>query len=191
MRELKKQKLWLIALTVAMMLIGIFLILRPKTSAEIICLLIGAALCVIGAVRMICYLCRGVMVLWHRYELPLGMLDAILGIYFLSRPQSMITIMPVAIGIAMIVDSVFKLEASLELRAFGARGYMPSLLLSLINIIAASFLILHPFEGTSALMIYLGILLLLDGIQSLVFIHKVSEKLRRATPIETEYTECK
>lgn len=189
MKELKKQKLWHIALASAIMLIGVFLILRPETSAELICLLIGAVLCVIGVVRIVCYFCRGLSVLWHRYELPLGMLDTMLGIYFLSRPQSIITIMPVAIGIAMIVDSVFKLEASLELRASGARGYMPSLLLALISMLAAIFLILHPFEGTSALMIYLGILLLIDGIQSLVFIHKVSEKLRKLTPVEAEYTE--
>lgn len=75
------------------------------------------------------------------------------------------------VGIIIIVNSVFKLQTSLELRSFVVRIWWTVLVLSVISIAVAVFLIRNPFEGSLTLTVYLGVCLVIDSIQSLVFVH--------------------
>lgn len=187
MKELKKWKWSYVILTVVVMLLGICLMIWPGISAGVLCNVAGAVLVILGAMRIVCYFQRGISALWHRYELPLGLLDALLGIYFFSHPANVLLCLPVIVGIAIIVDSVFKLQSALELRKAGSGRWWMVLLLAIVSILAAVFLIRNPFEGTMTLMVYLGISLVIDSIQTLVFIHHMSKDIRKLAPIEAEY----
>lgn len=186
MDSLKKWKWGYIALTLLIMALGLCLILWPGISAGVLCNLCGAVLVVAGAMRMVCYFRRGISVLWHRYELPLGLLDALLGAYFFSHPDNVLLLLPVVLGIVIIVDSVFKLQTALEVRSLGAGSWWVMLALAILSILVAVYLIGNPFEGTLTLMVYLGICLFIDGIQSLVFIHNVAKDVRSLAPVEGE-----
>lgn len=189
MKELKKWKWGALILSAAVMALGICLIIWPGISAGVLCTLVGAVLLVVGALRIGCYFQRGISALWHRWELPLGILDALLGIYFFSRPGNVLMLLPVVVGIVIVVDSVFKLQTALELREMGLRRWWAMLALSILSILAAIFLIRNPFEGSVTLMIYLGISLTIDGLQSILFIHSVAKEARRRAPLEAEYVE--
>lgn len=188
MKELKRWKWILTALAIAVIALGVFLIARPGVSAGVLCGLIGAVLLLAGVVRILCYFRRGISVLWHWYELPLGVLDALLGAYFLSRPVNVMLVMPVVAGIAIVVDSLFQLQTALELKRQGSLRWRGILAFSVICILFALLLIANPFGGTVALMIYLGISLVIDGVQSLVFVHQVAKHIRERAPLEADYT---
>ncbi len=189
MKNLRKWKWCYIVLTIAVMALGICLIVWPDISAEALCSVCGIALLIVGAARIICYFQRGISVLWHRYELPMGLIDVLLGIYFLSRPANVMLILPVIVGVVIIIDSVFKLQTSLELRQAGARRWGITLIFAVLSIFMAVFLIRNPFEGTMTLMVYLGISLVIDAVQSLYFIHNVAKNIRKLAPIEAEFRE--
>lgn len=189
MNSYKKWKWSYLILTFFVIALGICLILWPGISAGVLCNLCGVLLVVEGAVRVGCYFQRGISVLWHRYELPLGLLDALLGIYFFSHPGNVLLLLPVIVGIVIIVDSVFKLQTALEVRAIGAKHWWLMLALAIFSILMAVFLIRNPFEGTVTLMVYLGISLVVDGIQSIVFIHNVAKDVRRLAPMEADFVE--
>lgn len=187
MKKLKKWKRGYLLLTLAVMLLGICLIVWPGISAGVLCNLAGAVLLIAGVVRIVCYFQRGISYLWHRYELPLGLLDSLMGIYFFSHPANVLLLLPVIVGIAIIVDSVFKMQTALDLRAFGEQRWWLLLVLSGVSILVAIFLIRNPFEGTMTLMVYLGLSLVIDSLQSFVFIHHASKEVRAAIPVDAEY----
>lgn len=189
MKTLKKWKWGYIALTIAVILLGVSLIIWPGISAEILCGLMGGILLVVGIVRILCYLQRGISALWHRYELPLGLMDAILGIYFLSRPANVILLLPVLVGFLIIVDSVFKIQTAMELKELKVSRWWSVMILAIVSILLAVFLIRNPFQGTVTLMIYVGITLVIDGIQGLLFIHQVAKNIRDLSPVDAEYIE--
>ena len=173
----------------AVLVLGVCLIIWPGISAGVLCNVAGAVLAVAGAVRIICYFQRGISVLWHRFELPLGLLDALLGVYFFSHPANVLLMLPVVMGIVILVDSVFKLQASLEMRRAGLARWWAVLVLSILSIVAAVFLIRNPFEGSLTLMVCLGIALVITGVQSLAFIHQAAKDIRRFAPVEVDYVE--
>ena len=187
MDQLKKWKWAYIALTLAVMLLGLCLILWPGISGEVLCYIFGGGLLVVGCVRIVSYFQRGISALWHRYEYPLGLLDALLGIYFLSRPANVLLLLPVIVGIAIVVDSVFKLQTALELRQMGVTRWVSMLVLAIVSIVFAILLLRNPFEGTMTLMVYLGLTLVIDSIQSLAFIHQLAKDVRKHMPLEAEY----
>lgn len=189
MKELKKWKWAYLLLTLAVMVFGICLMIWPGISAEILCYALGTILLVVGAMRIVCYFRRGISVLWHRYELPLGLLDALIGVYFFSHPANVLLILPIVVGIVVIVDSVFHLQTALELREIGAKRWWIILLFAIVSILAAIGLIRNPFEGTLTLMVYLGICLEIDSIQSLCYIHQLARDIRKLAPIETDFVE--
>lgn len=189
MEKIKKWKWIYLILTLTVMAFGICLILWPGISAEILCYVLGAMLLIAGGVRIVCYFQRGISALWHRYELPLGLLDVLVGIYFFSHPANVLLILPMVVGIVVIVDSVFHLQTALELREIGVKRWWMILLFAIVSILAAIGLIRNPFEGSLTLMVYLGICLVIDSIQSLYYIHQVARDVRRLAPIDAEYVE--
>lgn len=188
-KELKKWKWSYLVLTLLVMLLGICLVIWPDISAGVLCNVCGAVLVALGAVRIACYFRRGISILWHRYELPLGLLDALMGVYFFSHPANVLLLLPVIVGIVILVDSVFKLQTALELHSFGVKNWWVTLTLSILSILVAIFLIRNPFEGTMTLMVYLGVSLVIDSVQGLVFIHNVAKDVRKLAPIEAEFQE--
>lgn len=189
MEKIKKWKWIYLILTLTVMAFGICLILWPGISAEILCYVLGAVLLIAGGVRIVCYFQRGISALWHRYEFPLGLLDVLVGIYFFSHPANVLLILPMVVGIVVIVDSVFHLQTALELREIGVKRWWMILLFAIVSILAAIGLIRNPFEGSLTLMVYLGICLVIDSIQSLYYIHQVARDVRRLAPIDAEYVE--
>lgn len=189
MKEIKKWKWVYLLLTLAVMAFGICLMIWPGISAEILCYALGTILLVVGVMRIVCYFQRGISVLWHRYELPLGLLDALAGICFLSHPANVLLILPVVVGIMIIVDSVFHLQTALELRRIGAKRWWVIFAFATVSILVAIGLIRNPFEGSMTLMVYLGISLVIDSVQSLYYIHHVAKDIRRLAPIDTDYVE--
>lgn len=189
MEKIKKWKWTYLILTLTVMVFGICLILWPDISAEILCYALGAILLIVGVARIVCYFQRGISVLWHRYELPLGLLDALVGAYFFSHPANVLLILPIVVGIMIVVDSVFHLQTALELRRIGAKRWWLIFAFAIASILVAIGLIRNPFEGSLTLMVYLGICLVIDGAQSLYYIHQVARDIRRLAPIDTDYVE--
>lgn len=189
MEKIKKWKWTYLILTLTVMVFGICLIFWPDISAEILCYALGAILLIVGVARIVCYFQRGISVLWHRYELPLGLLDALVGAYFFSHPANVLLILPIVVGIMIVVDSVFHLQTALELRRIGAKRWWLIFAFAVASILVAIGLIRNPFEGSLTLMVYLGICLVIDGAQSLYYIHQVAGDIRRLAPIDTDYVE--
>lgn len=189
MDELKKWKRGYLALTILAMGLGLCLVLWPGISGEILCYVFGLVLLVAGAIQIRNYFRRGFAMLLRRYELPLGILDGVLGLYFLSRPGNVLLLLPVIVGIIILVDSVFKLQSGLELRHLGERNWWSVLALAVVNILLALFLLRNPFEGSMSLMIYLGISLIIEGIQGLTFLHHIVKAVRAAAPIDVDYVD--
>ena len=67
----------------------------------------------------------------------------------------------------VLVDGVFKLQTAVDAKRFGLSNWWLILLGSLICAVLGLLLIVDPFGGSNALMIFVGISLLTDGLQNL------------------------
>lgn len=164
MDTLKRYRNWAIGLSAGMALLGLVLILWPETSALTVCWLLGA-LCLALGVCQIARFCRlGALGVLFRFDLGGGILGVLAGLLLLLHPAGALMILPVIGGFYILVEGVFTLQAAVELRRFGLPHWGLTLGLGILDLLLGFLLILDPFEGAAALMVYLGISLLITGV---------------------------
>lgn len=187
MKTVKKWKWIFIGIAFAMIILGLCLIIWPHISATVLCYLFGALILITGIVRIVCYIRRGVSAFFHYYELPLGILDILLAVFFFSRSRYVILVLPIVIGIMILVDSIFELQMAIDLRRLGLGRWWSMLVLSVLSILFSFLLVLNPFEGSVTLMVFIGLSLIVDGIQSLCSVIYASRYMKKVQPIEVDY----
>ena len=164
MDTLKRYRNWSIGLSAGMALLGLVLILWPETSAITVCWLLGALCLALGVCQIARYCRLGALGVLFRFDLGGGILGVLAGLLLLLHPAGALMVLPVIGGFYILVEGVFTLQAAVELRRFGLPRWGLTLGLGILDLLLGFLLILDPFEGAAALMVYLGISLLITGV---------------------------
>lgn len=72
MKLLKKTKISYVVAAAIMILAGIFMIIFPETSIEVLCYLSGIAFLIFGVVKIVNYFSKGFFRLIFQFDLGLG-----------------------------------------------------------------------------------------------------------------------
>ena len=192
-KSLKTYKTWAIVLSVVTMVLGLVMICWPNISAVAICYLMGAVCIVVGIYEIIRYFDLGLIGVLFRYDLFLGIMSVLAGILLVLHPDGGVVILPVVLGFYIILASVFSIQISTEARHFGFSGWWGALLLGIAGAILGVLMILDPFRGAAALMVFTGISLLVTGVESIYAITCISKVFRSSGHqkiIEASWHDC-
>ena len=154
METLKRYRLWAIVVSCCMIVLGAAMILRPDISALAVCYLTGALCIAMGVCEIARYFSIGVIGILFRFDLIVGILSTLAGVLLLAHPTGALTVLPI-------------IQAAVELRRFGLGSWGLNLLLGIVGAVLGVLMILDPFDGAAALMIYMGVSLLLAGVESI------------------------
>ena len=160
-RETDKKSFLILA--AAAVILGLALIIWVEKATEILCYVIGGLMLLYGLVDIFRYF-FGESVSAFRSGLVDGALAFGIGLFFVLRPQAVSTAFGIVIGIVILVDSLFKLQFGFNLlHARDKSGWIIAALAA-AGIIMAAITISMPDMAA----VWLGILLLADGIMDLV-----------------------
>lgn len=179
MKEKWKQfRLWAIIISICMLVLGVLVLIWPKISAVAVCYILGAFCIGTGIYEIVRYFQLGFAGLLFQHDLIWGIFSILAGILLLIHPLGAAAFLPIVAGIYIVMGSIFDIQMSVEMRGLRIGNWVLSLVLGIIGIIFAFFLILNPFEGITALMVYVGISLILGSIQSLYAVHCISSAVK-------------
>lgn len=164
--ELKNKVIYL-AISVIMVALGICMVAQPGNSASLICIAIGIALLVVSALMIIRFLSAEEKTLSMQIILAIAVVIAIFGIFMLFRPKWILSLLNVMIGIAILIDGIFKVIKALDAKKLSLAKWWVVLLLALVTCGLGLLLILNPFSGAELLMIFIGIILIVEGVQNI------------------------
>lgn len=157
-----------IIFSVGYIVLGLLLLLAPETSQRIITYIIGGVAVVSGLARIVLYLMKNNIDRPFQNELAVGVVLLIAGVYLIARPDNIWQWIPVLIGFGIVFDSIIKMQQAFDLKRGGFSFWWLMLIVSMGTTVLGALLILNVF--TSALFIYLGIVLIADGIINIVSI---------------------
>lgn len=194
---LKSVKTRLVLLSVAVIAVGVLFVLRPGTSGQLICYLVGGALCLAGVVRFIVYFLGDFRQSFGSFDLVRGTALVLCGGYILLRPELLYGILTTAFGLFLVVDGVLKLQYAIDLYRMKARGWWSVLAVALLMAVLGVVVLFNPFAAMVTLMTFLGCTLIADGVLDLLaiaYVHMVARRVERAvddaftaaTAIETD-----
>ena len=166
-KPMKTAKMGYIIISILMCILGITLIIFPQFSASVLGTLCGIMFLAFGIVKLVGYFSKDLFRLAFQFDFEFGILLIVLGIILLVHPGSLVNFICIAFGISVLGDGLFKIRISGEAKKFGIEKWWISFSMAIITSVLGLILIFRPGEGSSLLMILLGITLLCEGVLSL------------------------
>lgn len=145
---------------------GLFLA-RPELSALTASRILGAAMILFGAVKLVGYFSRDLYRLAFQYDLEFGLLLIALGAIVLARPAGALSFFAAGLGVVILADGLFKVQIALDARRFGIRLWWATLTLAILTGAAGVLLVLRPWDSALLLTGLLGVSLIFEGVLNL------------------------
>lgn len=186
MKYVRAAKNFYIICSVLLCVIGVTLICWPTLSTQVLCTILGIVSLVYGVEKILGYFSRDMYHLAFQFDLALGIFVVLIGLVLLLHPGQVMSLVAFIIGLFMLVEGVFKIQTSVDAQRFGLGRWWLILLGALASIALGMLLLFDPFEGGTALMVFIGISLVIDGLQNLFnafYTIKVLGETRRDGPI--------
>ena len=168
-----------ILVAVAGFILGLLLLLFPESSGLIICYICAAAVVIFGVMHLVSYFIHKAPEHIFRYDLAQGLIGLALGIYLFMRPELLLGVLPMVLGIVVIVDSVIKLQNSFDLARLGYRFWWISLILSLCTGTLGALMLLNPFATAQVLLMFIGISLISNSLVDFWNVLFLSRRIRQ------------
>ena len=156
----------LILTSLLYVILGLMLLMMPELSLGFACLLIGGVTIFYGVVRIVAYVRGGAN--GDKFDLFVGVLLVLLGLFLLVWTRFLVALIPVVLGIYIMIDSFTAIKKSLDMKALGFQNWWISCLVAGVLAICGLVMVLNPFSTVEALVMFIGLGFLLDGVYTLV-----------------------
>lgn len=193
MTPMRVAKTGYIVMSAVFCVVGVLFIALPARSAVMIGRVLGAAMIVFGAVKLVGYFSRDLYRLAFQYDLEFGILLIALGVIVLLRTNGVMDFICIAAGVAILADGLFKIQIAIDSRRFGIQDWWLILALALVTGGVGLLLIFRPWESVQVLTVLLGAALLAEGVLNLCVALSAVKIVKNQQPdvIETDYFEVR
>ncbi len=188
---MKIAKFGCIAVSAILCAAGIFFIAVPDISAKIIGIIVGSSMLAFGIMRIVGCLSKDLYRLAFQFDMEAGVLMMILGGIILINPKDLMSFICIVMGIAILIDGIFKIRISFDSRKFGIKSWWAILILAAVTAVIGTALIFDSAKGAEVLTVFLGISLLAEGLLNLYTVITTVRIIKNQQPdiIEAEYYE--
>ena len=172
-KKIRGIKIELIIISIALFVLGLFLTIFPEVSQIIICRAVGIALCVWGVLRLMTYFRMSREDVFVSFGLVQGISLLAFGIFFVMRPEAIAVFFGTAIAIIIIIDGILKLQYAIESQRWWIEAIVAALMV-VMGVVA----LFNPFGSSTVLMMFVGIVLMVEGLSDLISIIRISSFIK-------------
>lgn len=153
----------LIITAIVYIVVGLLLVIWPDQARQIIIYALGAATLLYGVYRIVDYFIQKEHLEGVQIGVALGIACIVTGLFLLIKANIVVAILAAVIGIAIITDSILRLQIALNLRSFGGKNWIVLGITALVMLVFGILLLFNPFSAIRAAMIVGGASLIADG----------------------------
>lgn len=173
-KTLKKQSMMSIIISIVSAIFGIILIANPSESLNIISIIMGIGLILIGIYKIIDYYTLSKNIIYN-YNNIHGIISVILGIVTIICKEEVSNMFRIILGLWIIYSSLIKISLAFKFKRADVRSWIYLLICSIIMLICGLFIVFN--KGT--IMIVMGSIILINSIinivEELVFQKNINE----------------
>lgn len=181
----KRAKTGGIILSVLIILLGILLVVFPTGSIEFVSMIIGIGMLVWGIGKLIGFF-AGRDIIAVRFDLAGGLMLTLLGTVILFNPAGMAGFVLSITGIAILVDSIFKIQSALAAKREGMPRWQVVLIPAIIACVGGVLIVFNPFGAARLLVRVIGVSVIVSGITNLISAICITEAPPSEIDIEAE-----
>lgn len=167
-----------IGFSVVFLVLGVLLLFVNGITPLILCYSLAGGIMAIGVILIVRYFLTEAYKNIQSYGFSFGVLLILCGSIILARATVLSEYLILALGALMLAASVFKVQNALDLKAIKDACWWIWLLIAFLFAIFATIIIVNPFTDKETLSKFASVLVLVDGIISLVSTLYLSFRLR-------------
>lgn len=167
------------------LVIGLVLIIKPGETLQVVSLICGISLILLGAAAWISYFVKDNSM----FMAVLGTISLIAGIIVCVKYKSIITIMLLLFGAFLIVSGVIDLLSAVKTKKVGGSGWKVSMVMSAVMIIAGIIVTVNPFTSMEMITRFLGAGLLFYAVMDLIAFFQIKQIVGLETVVDKNVTE--
>lgn len=175
---LKKIKTNVVVSSVLCVILGLVLVLRPGLSMRIVCTAVGVVLIVSGVMRMIAYFTARDGSLYSQANLIFGIVLTVVGIWIVMKPDKVMAIIPIIVGIVIAIHGLHNLQQALELWRVKYDRWWVALILGVLTVGFGVLLICRPFAAIDTVVMLIGFFLIYDGLSNVWIVSRISKNAK-------------
>lgn len=187
---LKKIKADVIFSAVLCIVMGIVIFVWPATTIDLMCKVLAVGLIIYGAVQLVAYF-------FNRMDNPfsgiLGLIAALVGLWIFARPESIVSLIPIVIGVILLIHGMQDIKLAFEAKSSRYKKWWSMLLIAVIGIVFGVICIVNAFGMVKLALKVIGVALIYDGLSDLWIINRTAKAARdmkeMEKALEVEYKE--
>lgn len=171
--------------SVAFVILGLMLLIKPGLSFNILCKAVGIILLIFAAVNIITNI-KNPMPYTSGFFLLGDIAVGAAGIYFISAPQMVKGIVPIILGIIMLFHAISDIRAALLFKEMGER-YKWVMTVGVITLILSALILFNPFVSGDLIIRLVGAAFLYSGISGLwviIALYRKQNKHEKAKTVD-------
>lgn len=168
--KLKKAKADVIFSAVLCVVVGVVLLLWPAETIGIFCKVLAVGLVVMGAVYVGSYIVNSRL---HPLSGILGLIVLLVGVWIFLKPESVVSLIPIVIGVILVFHGVQDVMLAFETRGNHYERWWGMLIIGAISLIAGVIIIVDAFGVVTLAVQFIGVALLYDGISDLWIVTRI------------------
>ena len=152
-------------------IIGLILLFRPEGFTSVIIVIVGCALCVLGALNSINYFRTEKSEAMKTNMLSKGLLCLIVGLFFAFNSKWFIATFPVTTilyGAFMLLLGVVKSQGAIDQFRFRVKYWYISFIGAIITILSSILIITNPFTEQEFIWKFIAIALLIEAATDII-----------------------
>lgn len=170
--------------------LGIVIFLWPAETIDIFCRVLAAGLMIMGAVELISYFTDRLV---HPFSGILGLIVVLIGIWIFIKPESIVSLVPIVIGVILLFHGIQDLKLAIETKRNGYVNWWIMLIMAVISLVFGVVCILNAFGMVKLVLQIVGIALIYDGVTDLWIVTKAVRTAKAAKEaadaLDVEYKE--
>lgn len=178
-----------LAAAVLYIILGGALLLVPEIKVLYICYAVSVLLVVVGIILIVKYFMMEAYKNINEYGFSTGALLVALGMCSLVRENQVADAFLLCTGICILLTAIIKLQNAIDLKSLRAKSWPAILGASIVLIFCAVIIIINPFSSMENLGTFTYLILIADGIISIVSTIFVTMEIKRYKKLDIQQPE--
>lgn len=159
---------------------GLFLIIFPQISAQVLTIILGAILAGVGVFNIISYFMNKNSS--FRQGILSGVISTALGIAFIAQSETITNVTSIILGVFVIFEALTACKRAIIMCRLEFDKWFIPMIIALVAAVLGTLLLIFPSFFGEAIMIIVGIALVIEavmGVWSIIFIIKLRSKFEK------------
>lgn len=164
---IKKKEIKGILGSLLLIVLSVFLMLKPIEIIGTLIKVIGMILLICGVFDFANYFVNKKEESLFDYGLVKGIIEITIGVLFIFKYDLLINLFPCILGLIIVFINIFKLQTAISLKEFES-NYMTGVIISSLSIILGLVIVINPFETLEVVIIVSGAVLLISELSNML-----------------------